>query len=158
MTEKVTGTSLKYLHLIHVSNKDVWTHNLANDLHRLTQGVGTRMPTSTNTVFSVWRHYIPAGRKITYACLVSSIRPHKTEMHRIRVTFDGDILDFLGITTIIYARLTTTKCPINSTVFTPLAKFMTLEIINFYYSNPMEWYQYMRMSLDMIPKQIIAQY
>ena len=35
---------------------------------------------------------------------------------------------------------------------------MTLDIINFYYNTPMEWYDYMKMSLDMIPKEIIVQY
>ena len=54
--------------------------------------------------------------------------------------------------------MTTTKCLIKSTVSSPLAKLMTLDIINFYYNTPMEWYDYMKMSLDMIPKEIIVQY
>ena len=109
MTDKVTGTSLKYLHLIHVSNKDVWTHNLANDLHRLTQGVGTRMPTGTYTVFFVRQHDITAGRKVTYTRLVSSIWPHKTETHRVCVTFGGEKLDLPSITTTTCASLTKIK-------------------------------------------------
>ena len=101
---------------------------------------------------------IPAGRKVAHARLFSSIRPHKTETHRVCVTVVGDKLDLPGIATTTCASLTTTKCLINSTVSTPLSKFMTLDIINFYYNTPMEWYQYMKMSLDMIPEEIIAQY
>ena len=66
VTDKVTGKSLKYCHLLRFPNKDVWTRSLANDLGRLDQGVGTRMPTGTNTVFFVRRRDIPAGRKVVY--------------------------------------------------------------------------------------------
>ena len=52
VTDKVTGKYLKYRNLIRGLNKDVWTRSLTNDLGRLAQGVGTCMPTGTNTVFS----------------------------------------------------------------------------------------------------------
>ena len=51
VTDEVTGKYLEYLHLLRGPNKDLWTRSLDNDLGRLDQGVGTRMPTSTNTVF-----------------------------------------------------------------------------------------------------------
>ena len=54
--------------------------------------------------------------------------------------------------------MTTTKCLINSTVSTPLVKFMNLDIINLYYNTLTELYKYMKMSLDMIREEIIAQY
>ena len=86
VTDKVTGKSLEYRHLLRGPNKYVWTRSLANDLCRLAQGVGTRMPTGTNTVFFVQCRDLPAGRKVTYSCLVLSIRPHKTEKHCVRIT------------------------------------------------------------------------
>ena len=104
------------------------------------------------------RRDIPAGRKVTYARLISSIRPDKTETHRVRVAVGGDKLDLPGITTTTCASLTTTKRLINITVSTPLAKFMTLDIIIFYYNTHMEWYKYMKISLYMIPEEIISQY
>ena len=46
-----SGQSLEYYHLMCVTDKDIWKTSLANNLVRLAQGVGTRMPTGTNTVF-----------------------------------------------------------------------------------------------------------
>ena len=158
VTDEVIGKSLEYRHLLRGTNKDVWTRSLANDLGILAQGVVTRMPTDINTFFFVRRCDIPAGRNVTYDRLVSSIQPHKTETNRVRVTVGGEKMDFPGITTTTCASLTTTNCLINSTVSTPSAKFMTLDVINFYYNTPLEWHNYMKMSLDMIPEEIIAQY
>ena len=51
VTEEVTGKALKYRPLLRGPRINVWTRSLANDLGRLAQGVGTRMPTGTNTFF-----------------------------------------------------------------------------------------------------------
>ena len=51
MIDTVTGQSLEYRHLIRGPNKDVWMTSLENDLGRLAQGFGTRIPRGTNTVF-----------------------------------------------------------------------------------------------------------
>ena len=48
---EVTGKSLDYRHFLTGPNKDVWTHSSANNLDRIAQGIGTRMPNSTSTVF-----------------------------------------------------------------------------------------------------------
>ena len=48
-----TGQSLEYRHLSRGPNADVCSHSLANDLGRLAQGVGTRMPNGTNNVFFI---------------------------------------------------------------------------------------------------------
>ena len=77
--DDVTGQSLDYRHLSRGPNADVWSHNLANNCGRLAQGVGTRMPTGTNTVFFIRKCDVPAGCTITYSRLVSSICPQKTE-------------------------------------------------------------------------------
>ena len=123
----MTCHSLEYRHLIQRMNKDICPQSLANDLSRLAQGVGTRMTTGTNTFFLIRRCKIPAIRKVTYSQLVASIRYHKTETHRVRVTVGDKELDFTGVTTTSYASLTTTKCLLNSTVLTPVAQFLTLD-------------------------------
>ena len=101
---------------------------LANDLGRLSQGVSTRIPTGTNTVFFIAKLAIPHGRKVTYTQMVASIRPNEAEVNRVRVTVGGDRLDFPGATTTHCAGLTTTKCLLNSNISTPGARFMTLDI------------------------------
>ena len=60
----VTVHSLENLHLIQGPNKDIWSHSIANDLVRLAQGVETRMPNGTNTVFPR-RCDIPASQRVT---------------------------------------------------------------------------------------------
>ena len=131
---------------------------LANDLGRLAKSVGTRMPTCTNTVFFIPRSAVPAGRTVTYSRLVASIRPHNTKTHRVCVTIGGNRLNFPGDTTTNCAILTTTKCILNSTISNPGARFINLDINNFYYNTPMGRYKYMKISLAILPEEIIAQY
>ena len=51
--DPASGQALKYWHLICGPNGDNWIKALANNLGRLAQGVGTRMPTGTNIVLFV---------------------------------------------------------------------------------------------------------
>ena len=137
-------------------DKDACTTSLANDLGRIAQGVGTRMPEGMNTFFFMHRTAIPACRTVTYSQLVASIRSHKTKTHRVRVTIGGNKLELPGNTTTNCASLTTTKCLLNSTISTPGARFITLDIKNFYYNTPMGQYKYMKISLALLPEDIIA--
>ena len=57
--DPTSGQELKYRHLIRGPNGDTCIKALANDLVRLFQGVGTRMPTGTNTVFFIAKSAIP---------------------------------------------------------------------------------------------------
>ena len=116
------------------------------------------MPTSTNTVFFVAKSAIPHGRKVTYAQMVTSIRPTKAEVNRVRVTVGGDRLDFPGAATTHCASLTTTKCLLNSTISTPGARFMTLDIKDFYYGTAMALYEYMKLALACTPDENIDQH
>ena len=158
MIDTNPGQSLEYSHFMRGPDKDIWKTSLANDLGQLAQGVGTKMPTGTNMVFFIPRSGVPAGRTVTYSRLISSIRPHKTETHRFRVTVYGNRLDFPGGTTTNCASLTTNKCILNSTISTPGARFITLDINNFYYNTPMGRYEYMKIILAILPEEIIAQY
>ena len=84
--DPTSGQALEYRHLIRGPNGDTWIRALTNNLGRLAQGVGTRMPTGTNTVFFIAKSAIPQGRKVTYARMVAYIRPTKAELKRVRVT------------------------------------------------------------------------
>ena len=89
--------------------------------------------------------------------MVASIRPTKAEVNRVRVTVGGDRLDFPGATTTHCASLTTRKCLLNSTISTPGACLMTLDIKDFYYRTAMARYKYMKLTLACIPDEIIEQ-
>ena len=136
MTNEVTGQSLDLRQLLQGTNKSTWLTSLANDLVRLTQGVGTRMPRGTNNVFYVPKSSGPAECKVTYACMVTTIRPHKNKVKRVHVTVGRNILDYPGATTTNFTSLATTKCLLNSTIFPPDAQFMMIDIKDFYYVTP----------------------
>ena len=94
------------------------------------------MPCGTNTVLYVPKSRVPTNRKVTYALMVASIHPHKTEFNRVCVTVGGDILDYRGATTTNCAILTTMNCLLNITISTPDARFMKLDIKDFYSAPP----------------------
>ena len=116
------------------------------------------MPTGTNTIFFVAKSSIPYDHKVTYARMVATIRPTKAKFNRIRVTVGGNRLDFPGATTTHCDILTTTKFLLNSTISTPGARFMTLDIKDFYYGTAMARYEYMKLALACIPDEIVEQY
>ena len=135
--DKITGISLEYRHLVRRPNKDVWIRAFANNLVRLVKSVGTRMPAGTNTLFFVSKSGILRGRVVTYAQIVASLCPHNSKVHRVRYTGGSDKLNFPSITTTNYASLNTSKILINSNLSTPNARFLTLDIKDFYYNTPM---------------------
>ena len=116
------------------------------------------MPTGTNTVFFVAKSSISYDRKVTYARMVATNRPTKFKVNRVRVTVGVNRLDFPGATTTHCASLTTTKCLLNITISTPGARFMTLDIKDFYQGTTMARYEYMKLALACIPDKIIDQY
>ena len=134
---EVTGQSMDVRQLLQEPNKSIWRTSLDKNLGRLTQGVGTRMSCSSNTIFYMPKSRIPSNRKVTYTRMVTTIRLHKNEVNRVCVTVSGNILNYQYVTTTNCARLATTKCLLNSTVSTPDARFMMLEIKDFYYGTPM---------------------
>ena len=91
-----------------------------------------------------------------YTRLVVELRPHKKEVHQVQVTVGGNKLEYTDITATQTASLTTTKCSINSTLSTDQAKFMFVDIKDYYYGTILSDLEYMRMTLKDIPDKIIA--
>ena len=89
------------------------------------------MPTGTNTALFVAKSSIPHDRKVTYAQMFATIRPTKAKVNRVHVTVGSNRLNFPGATTTHCASLKTTKCLLNSTISTPGAQFMNLDIKEF---------------------------
>jgi hypothetical protein len=77
VVDEITGVSLEYHQLLKGDQSDLWIRAFANDLGMLAQGVGTRQPTGTNTIFFIAKAKVPANRQVTYMRIVASIRPHK---------------------------------------------------------------------------------
>ena len=152
-----TGKLEEYGALVKGDNKNVWITAYANDLGRLAQGVGNRVK-GTNTIFFIPFWDVPPGKKVTYGKKEVSIRPHKEEVHRVRLTVGGDKLVFDGDTATQCASLVTTKIHLNSVISTKGARYACIDIKNMYYGTPMQEYEYMRIRYAEIPPEIIQQY
>ena len=146
----------EYRHLGCRSVRAIWITSLANELGRLAQEVSLRMPTGTNTLYFCDPSQTPPDRKVTYVKLVATLRPQKEEENRVHVTVGGDKLNYPGITATNTASLSTLKLPLNSVISTPQARFITLNMKNYYYNTPMPRYEYMRIPLSLIPDEIVA--
>jgi hypothetical protein len=55
----------------------------------------------------------------------------------VRFTVGGDKIDYAGDSSTKTADLTTAKCLFNSVLSAPEAKFMTMDIKDFYLNTPM---------------------
>ena len=53
------------------------------------------------------------------------------------------------------AELLTIKLLLNNMISTPVTKFTTIIISNFYLNTPMDRYEYMCMKLDMFPDDVM---
>jgi hypothetical protein len=85
-------------------------------------------------------------------------RPNKSEIHRVRLTVGGNLIQYPGDVSARSADLTTSKCLWNSTISTDGARYMCLDVKNFYLGTPMETFEYMRIPTKLIPHRIIEQY
>ena len=153
-----TGASLEYCHLMQTCQAPVWSTSFANELGRLVNGVGTRMPTGTNTMGFIPKHQVPHNKNPTHARLVCDIHPHKKETHRTRLTIGGNLIDFPGDKSTSTADITAIKCLLNSTISDPKARFCSMDVKNFYLGTPLETYEYMKIKLAVLPDKIISQY
>jgi hypothetical protein len=135
-----TGAAMEYRHLMKdPKHSPTWIRSFANEIGRLTQGVGGQEK-GTNTTLYIPYDKIPHDRQgdITYGGICVDYRPQKKEPERTRLTVGGNLIDFPGDVSTPTADTTTTKLVINSTISTTGAKYMCGDIKNFYLGTPME--------------------
>jgi hypothetical protein len=153
-----TGVILEYRHIIQDETTcPVWNKSAANEFGRLAQGVGGRIEGS-NTIFFIPRQAVPTGEIVTYGCFVVDIRPNKPETHGVRLTVGGNLIQYPGDVSTRSADLTTSKFLWNSTIPTEGAKYMCLDVNNFYLGTPINLFEYMCIPIKLISQEIIAEY
>jgi hypothetical protein len=74
------------------------------------------------------------------------------------LTVGGNQVDYPRNKSTPTANLTTTKLLINSTISTPGAVFLGIDLANFYLNTSLPNYEYMQLCLDIIPEEIILAY
>ena len=125
-------------------DKAIWDRSTANEYGRLTQGI--RDVEGTDTMFFIPWTALPKDRRrdVTYYRPVCDIRPKKEEKFRVRITVGGDRVNYPGEVSTPTSDLSTAKLLINSTISTDSARFMSMDISNFYLGTPvMTRYEYM---------------
>jgi hypothetical protein len=70
----------------------------------------------------------------------------------------GNLINYPGDCGTPTADLLTVKILLNSIILMPNAKFMTIDIKDFYLNMPMKRYEYFRMKLNLFPKDGIDNY
>ena len=116
------------------------------------------MPYGTNTIFFIPKDKVPESRIVTYGRIEAEIIPQKSETHRTRLTVGGNLIHFPGDVTTPTEDLITSKLIFNILLSIKNVKFMCADISNFYITNLMNRYEYMKLPLDIIPEEIIQQY
>jgi hypothetical protein len=147
-----TGASLEYRHLIQDETTfPVWNKAAANEFGRLAQAFGGRIEGS-NIIFFIPVNTVPNGKVITYGRFVVDICPNKSETHRVRLTVGGNLIQYPDDVSTRSADITTSKCLWNSTISTEGAKYMFLDVTNFYLGTPMDSFKYMCLPIKLIPQ------
>ena len=131
---------------------------ISNELGRLANVIKDQMKSGTETIFFIRRNQGPVGRKVAYGRIITTILPQKTVQHRVYLAVGRNLIDYPGNVRTPTADMTTAKLLFNSVVSTPSAKFMTCNINDIYLNTPIDRYEYMRLPIGMIPKEIIEQY
>jgi hypothetical protein len=92
------------------------------------------------------------------AALKSTTDQKKSDPYRTRLTVGGDRVNYPGDCGTPTVDLLTVKLLLNSVISTPNAKFMTIDIKDFYLNTPMPRYEYMRLKLSDLPEDFVKQY
>jgi hypothetical protein len=148
--------------LLRGSDATIWERSLANECGRLlAHGLGISRPASeqvkgTGTVFFIEKSQVPKDHRVTYANFICNIRPQKTETHRVRKTAGGEKLDYPGDASSPAVSMLDAKLHINSTISDAKngARYLGLDIKNFYLSTPMSYFQYIRVRSTIIPQEV----
>ena len=155
-----SGELLEYRHLIkRPEYKEAWGHSFGNEIGRLAQGMPGRNK-GTNTLFFIHKHEVPPERwkDMTYARIVCNVRPQKAETNRTRLTMGGDKINVPMDCGTPTANLLTVKLLLNSIVSTPGAKFLGLDLKDFYLNTPMDRPEFLRMKIETFPEDVIEHY
>ena len=131
----------------------------SKELRRLAQGIpGQSEGTGTLLFIEKSSMLVDRWRHITYGRVVVNYRPEKDDPYRVRLCVGCDRLHCpwdCGTPTV---EMLTVKLLWNSIVATPNAKFISIDIKDFYLNTPKHRYEYKRLKSSHLPDNVIRQY
>ena len=156
-----TGKILNYRQLMHHPDyKQPWSKSSANEFGQLANGVGGQIKKPTNTIKFIHKDDVPKDRRkdVTYGQFVCTVCPEKAEKNCTQFTVGDDCINYPGEVATPTADTLVAKLLFNSVISMKGAKFMTLDISNFYLMTPLKLPEYIRMKLAYIPEEITVEY
>jgi hypothetical protein len=153
-----TGKSLKHIEIITLLRYKIrCMRSMANEIGHFAQALKCGVK-GTNTIKFIRREDIPVGRKATYGSFVVVIKNHKEETECTRLTVGGDQIEYPGDKSTRTAGLSTANMLFNSTISTPGARFLVIDINNFHLNTPLEHCEYMVVMMASLPQEVIYKY
>lgn len=154
-----SGKKLTLSKLLNGSNKKVWNKALSNKIGRLTQGndFGVKF---TNCMTFIHHSQLPINRKVIYANFVCDHRPLKSEPWRVRLVVVGDKVEYYQDAGSPTTTILETKILVNSVISDceKGARFMSLDLKDFFLCSTMPTLEYMSIHKKFIPPDIIQRY
>jgi hypothetical protein len=164
MVHPTTGETItSYKQLMHdFQTADVWQTGFGKDFGRMAQGGDKTGQKVTNSVFVMTHKEIDilmkAGHKWIYAHIIVDHQPQKVHPNWICIAFGGNLITYRGDTYTCTADLTTSKLLWNSVLSTNRARYMCINIKNFYLTAALDYYEYMKIPVALFPEWIKKQY
>ncbi len=90
--------------------------------------------------------------------VVCTVQPEKAEPNHTRFTVGGDRINYPGAVATPTAEMLLAKMLFNSVISTKGARFMTMDISNFYLMTPLHCPKFIRLKLNDIPDEVIKEY
>ena len=141
---------------------ETWQTAFGKDFGGMTQDDNKTGQKGTNAMFVMSHKAIKQAlenkKKFTYGNPLVDYRPQKDDPHRIRITAGGNLITYESSPSVRTADLDTAKLHWNSVISTPNARYMCLDIKNFYLTAKLDYYKYMKMPLDLFPEWTQKQY
>jgi hypothetical protein len=157
VTGNIVSSYKKAMHDTDIGN--LWQTAFGKEFRGLAQGDIKTKTIGTNAIFVMTHKDIKAFKgKYTYARVCLDNRPQKEDPYRIQVTSGGNLIKYSGELSVRTADITTAKLPWNSVVSTSDARYMCIDLKNFYLTANLDYYKYMKMPLSIFPQWIIDQY
>ena len=140
---------MEYRHIMeNPKYRQLYTTSYRKELGHLAQGIPGQAE-GTNTIYFIDKANIPVERwkDVTYGRVVVAYRPEKSDPYQTRLAVGGNLISYPGDCGTPTVDLLTVKLLLNSIISTVGAKFMTIDIKDFYLNTPMARYEYMRLKL-----------
>ena len=151
---------MEYRHIIkNPKYCQLYATSYSKELGRLAQVMSVKAE-GTNTIYFIYKANIPSERwkDVTYDRVVVAYRPQKSDPYQTRLTVGGNLIAYPGNCGTPTVDFLTVKLLLNSIISTLGAKFMTIDIKDFYLNTLMARYKYMRLKICDIPEDVTKHY